>query len=231
VLCEKAFTISAGQAREVIDLARRKNLFLMEAMWTRFLPAMKKVRAILASGTLGEIRMVQADFGFQPEFNPKSRLFDPALGGGALLDLGVYPVSLASMVYGGPPKRILASASKGKTGVDEQTAAILEYPDGRQAVISCSFRYESPKEAHILGTHGRVFIHSPWWFPGVITLVRKGQAEEDQSLPYLGNGYTHEALEVMECLSDGRKESEIMPLDETLTVMETLDRIQAEWSA
>jgi predicted dehydrogenase len=229
VLCEKPFTIDAGQAREVIDMARRKNLFLMEAMWTRFLPAIKKVRAILASGTLGDIRMVQADFGFQPDFNPKSRLFDPALGGGALLDLGVYPVSLASMVYGGPPERILVSASLGKTGVDEQDAAILEYPDGRQAVISCTFRYESSREADIIGTQGRIRIPNPWWFPGSITLFRKAQADDQQTLPYIGNGYAHEALEVMECLSAGKTESASMPLDETLTIMQTLDRIRAEW--
>jgi predicted dehydrogenase len=231
VLCEKPLAVNAGQAREVVDLARRKNLFLMEAMWTRFFPAIKKVREILASGILGDVLLVQADFGFRVEFNPKSRLFDPALAGGALLDLGVYPVSLASMVYGGPPKRVFSTASKGKTGVDEQIAAILEYPDGRQAVFSCSFRFESPKEAHIIGTDGRILIHRQWWNPESITLTRKGLADEDLSLPMTGNGYAHEALEVMECLSAGRKESASMPLDETLTIMQTLDLISAAWGS
>jgi predicted dehydrogenase len=229
VLCEKPFTINAGQTEKIIALARQKRLFLMEAMWTRYFPAIVKVRSLLAEGALGEVRQVQADFGIKPDFDPKGRLFDPALGGGALLDLGVYPVSLASMVFGESPRRILSAAMLGSTRVDEQSAMVMEYSNGRMAVLSCSLRYASPQEAHILGTDGRIRIHRPWWFADTITLSRAGREDETITLPYLGNGYAHEAVEAMACLRSGRLESDVMPLDESLRIMRTLDAIRSEW--
>ncbi|MBN1439830.1 MAG: Gfo/Idh/MocA family oxidoreductase [Anaerolineales bacterium] len=229
VLCEKPFTINARQAEEVIAQARSRKLFLMEAMWTRFFPVVAKVRSLLAEGAIGEVRQVQADFGAQPKFDPKSRLFDPALGGGALLDLGVYPVSLASMVFGEAPRRITSAARLGSTGVDEHAAAILEYSGGRMAVVSCAMTFVSPQEAHILGTNGRIRIRRPWWFPAAVTLSRTGKDDEEITMPYLGNGYAHEAAEVMECLRGGKMESTVMPLDETLRIMHALDSIRAPW--
>jgi predicted dehydrogenase len=229
VLCEKPFTINAGQAEKVIALAREKRIFLMEAMWTRYFPVFQKIRSLLAEGALGEVRQVQADFGIKPEFNPRGRLFDPELGGGALLDLGVYPVSLASMVFGEIPRRVASAAVIGSTGVDEQSAAVLEYSAGRMAVVSCSLRFVSPQEAHIIGTGGRIRIHRPWWYADTITLSREGRGDETSTLPYLGNGYAHEAVEVMDCLRAGRLESGVMPLAESLQIMKTLDAIRAEW--
>lgn len=229
VLCEKPFTINARQAEDVIGLARKKRIFLMEAMWTRFLPIFVKIRSLLKEGAIGTVRQVQADFGFRPAFDPKSRLFDPALGGGALLDLGVYPVSLASMVFGEAPQRLASRAALGRTGVDEQTGAVLEYSDGRMAVISCSLRFESPRAAEIIGEDGWIRIHRPWWYANTITLTRSEQAAEEIALPSLGNGYAHEALEVMDCLRSGKLESGVMPLDETLHIMQTLDAIRGEW--
>jgi predicted dehydrogenase len=229
VLCEKPFTMNAGEAEKVVALARQKKLFLMEAMWTRYFPAFVKIRGLLAEGAIGEVRQVQVDFCMKPEFNPKSRLFDPALGGGALLDLGIYPVSLASMVFGEAPRKILTAASLGSTGVDEQSAAVMEYPGERLAVISCSLRFFSPQEAHVLGTTGRIRVHKPWWYADTFTLTRAGREDETVTLPYLGNGYAHEAVEVMDCLRGGRLESSVMPLDESLRIMRTLDAIRAEW--
>jgi dihydrodiol dehydrogenase / D-xylose 1-dehydrogenase (NADP) len=229
VLCEKPFTINAAQAAEVIALARQKKLFLMEAMWTRYFPVFGKVRELLAQHALGDIRLVQVDFAFRPPYDPKGRLYNPELGGGALMDIGVYPVSLASMVFGEPPRRILSSAAIGRTGVDEQGTVILEYTGGRQASIAFSFQVNSPQEANIVGTEGRIRIERPWWNPHSLTVARANRDDEKLSLPYLGNGYTHEAMEVMDCLRSGRTESERMPLEETLRIMQTLDAIRSDW--
>jgi predicted dehydrogenase len=228
VLCEKPFTINAAQAVEVIALARQKKLFLMEAMWTRYFPVFGKVRELLAAKAVGEIRLLQADFAFRPAYDPKGRLYNRELGGGALMDIGIYPVSLASMAFGESPRRILSSAVMGRTGVDEGAAVIFEYPGGRQASLTFSFQYASPLEANIIGTDGRIRIETPWWYPSKLTLKRNIQ-EDIFSLPYLGNGYAHEAVEVMECLRAGRTESERMPLEETLRIMQTLDAIRSDW--
>lgn len=229
ILCEKPFTINAAQAAEVVALARQKKIFLMEAMWTRYFPVFGKVRELLAENAVGEILLVQADFAFKPAYNPKGRLYNPELGGGALMDIGVYPVSLASMVFGEAPRRILSSAILGPTGVDEQAAVLFEYGGGRQASLTFSFRYESSLEANIIGAEGRIRIERPWWYPHALTLVRWGREDVKISLPYLGNGYTHEAAEVMDCLRAGRTESGRMPLEESLRIMQTLDAIRFDW--
>jgi len=225
VLCEKPFTINKKEAETVVTAARRKNLFLMEAMWTRFLPLMVRLRDLLSAGTIGEVRLVQADFGFRANVNPKSRLFDPALGGGALLDVGVYNVSLASMVLGAEPTDLAAQAELGSTGVDEQLGCVLKYPGGRLAVLSTAIRTTTPMEATIIGTEGYVRLHSMWWRGSRMTVHTKGDDVID--LPFEGNGYNYEAEEVGRCLRDGRLESDVAPLDESLAVMRTLDRIRA----
>jgi len=229
VLCEKPFTINTVQARQVIDLARKKGLFLMEAMWTRFLPCLARVRQLLADGTIGEVRMIAADFGFRAGVNPESRLFNPALGGGALLDVGVYTVSLASMVFGDEPGDVATLAELGATGVDEQSAFVLKYPGGRLASLLTAVRTLTPMEATIMGTEGHIRLHTAWWRGSKMTLSVQGRDEQLIELPPEGNGYNYEAQEVGRCLRAGRTESEVMPLDETLAVMRTLDRIRAEW--
>jgi predicted dehydrogenase len=229
VLCEKPFTINASEAEDVIALAREKGLFLMEAMWTRFLPVLVKTRELLAKGAIGEVRALFADFGFRTAFDPQSRLFDPHLGGGALLDVGVYPISLASMVFGTAPSRINGMAHLGQTGVDEQFAVILGYDQGRLAILTAATRTEMPQEAVLAGAEGRIRIHAPWWRSTTLTLSRPRQEDEVLHLPYEGNGYNYEAAAVMDCLRAGRTESDVMGLDETLAIMQTLDRIRAQW--
>ena len=225
VLCEKPFAINAAQAGEMVSAARRKKVFLMEAMWTRFLPAMVRLRDLLAAGTIGEVRMVAADFGFRAGFNAKGRLFDPALGGGALLDVGVYTVSLASMILGGEPTEVVALGEVGSTGVDEQAAFVLKYGGGPLAVLSTAVRTTTPMEATVIGTEGYVRVPSMWWQASRLVVHTKG--DEVIDLPFAGNGYNYEAEEVGRCLREGKLESEVMPLEETLGVMRTLDRIRA----
>lgn len=227
VLCEKPFTVNARQAEAVVARARERRLFLMEAMWTRFLPVFVKLRGLLKEGALGEVRMLQSDFGFRSELNPKGRLFNPQLGGGALLDVGVYTVSLASMVLGTPP-RIAAHAHLGATGVDEQAALVLGYPGGALALLSAATRTTTPQAATIMGTEGWLRVHAPWWRASRMTLVRGGR-EETVDAPFEGNGYQFEAAEVGRCLREGRGESDVMPLGETLEIMRTMDEVRYAW--
>lgn len=228
VLCEKPLAINAREAREMVATARERKLFLMEAMWTRFFPAMEKVRALLDSDVLGEVRMVTADFGFRAAEDERGRLVDPAAGGGSLLDVGVYPVSLASMVLGAP-SRIAALAHLGETGVDEQAGILFGYDAGQLAILHSAVETETLQEAAILGTEGRIRLAPRFWCPSRLALSLEGEDDEVLEFPYEGQGYQFEADEVMACLREGRTESAVMPLDESVQVMETLDRIRAEW--
>jgi predicted dehydrogenase len=228
VLCEKPFTLNAREATEVINLARRKHLFLMEAMWTRFLPVMVEVRRLLADEAIGDVRVLLADFGFRGEWEPQDRLLNPALGGGALLDVGIYTLSLASMIFG-TPSRTTSMAYLGKTGVDEQSAFILGYDQGQLSVLSTAVRTELPQEAVIIGTEGKIKVHAPWWRGKALTLSITGKEDLVIDLPYASNGYNHQAEEVMRCLRAGKTESATMPLDETLSIMKTMDQIRAPW--
>ncbi len=228
VLCEKPFTINHREAEEVVALARKKGLFLMEAMWTRFLPLMAKVRDWLSEDAIGDAQVVTADFGGRAQLDPESRLFASALGGGALLDLGVYTVSFASMVFGGPPSRIAGLAHIGETDVDEQSGLVFAYDRGQIALLYSTIRTRTPQDAQILGAEGSIRIHPPFWHATSATLTTGGN-EQTVELPYDGNGYTCEAAEVMRCLQEGKTESDIMPLDETLAIMKTLDQIREQW--
>ncbi len=228
VLCEKPFTINAAEAEAVIQFARATKLFLMEAMWTRFIPLVVKLRQLLADRVVGNVQMLVADLGFRVDFDPLNRLFDPQLGGGALLDLGVYPVSLASMVFG-PPSRITSMAQFGETGVDEQAAILLGYDQGRLAALYTSLRADTPREAILVGTEGRIRIHPQMFRPTKLTLSLTDQEDNTIEIPLEGNGYNYQAAEVMRCLKAGKSESDTMPLDETLAIMKTMDQIRAQW--
>jgi len=228
VLCEKPFTINAAELQEVVALARARQLFLMEGMWSRFMPATARLRELLAAGVIGEPRLLDVDFGFRAAFNPAGRLFAPALGGGALLDIGVYTLSLASMIFG-PPQRIASMADLGKSGVDENAAMILGYAGGALSVICAAIRTSTPQRAVVNGTLGRITLHPPFWFPERLTLEVYGGETTEMTLPMNGNGFNHEAAEVARCIAAGRLESDIMPLDESLALMQTMDEIRAQW--
>jgi predicted dehydrogenase len=228
VLCEKPFTMNAREADHIIRRAREGGLFLMEAMWTRFIPAMVKVRELIAAGVIGGVRMLTADFGFRFEFDPQHRLFNHELGGGALLDVGIYPIALAASLLG-KPTEIVSQAHIGDTGVDEQSALIFKYAGGELALLSSAVRTETPQEACIMGTNGMIRIASRWWMPGQFRLAVQGQPEQVFDLPFEGNGYNYEAAEVGRCLRAGLLQSPVMPLDETLAIMRTMDTIRAQW--
>jgi dihydrodiol dehydrogenase / D-xylose 1-dehydrogenase (NADP) len=228
VLCEKPFAMNAAEARAMVAEARSRGLFLMEAMWSRFYPAFHKLRELLAAGAIGEVRMLTADLGFRSNFNPQGRLFELALGGGALLDVGVYPVSLASHILG-KPTEILSKAHLGETGVDEQAGIILGYPQGQIALLHTAIRTTTPHEATLLGKEGLIRLGLDWHKPDRVTLIRPGREAETFSCPITGNAYNYEAAAVGEYLRAGKIECPIMPLDETIEVMETLDAIRAQW--
>jgi predicted dehydrogenase len=227
VLCEKPFALNARQAGRMVAAAREYDVFLMEAMWTRFMPLMARVRE-LAKSELGEVRFVQADFGFRSEFDPASRIYSPCLGGGAVLDVGVYPISFASMLFGAP-QRVASFARIGSTGVDEQNAMLIDYGNSRMALLSSAVDVQTPRVAYVTGTHGRICIHSPWFMSTRMTLTRADESAEEMHLPYEGNGYNYETAEMMDCMARDVKESPVLPLAETLEIMRTMDTLREQW--
>ena len=225
VLVEKPFTMNADEARELVKVARDNNVFLMEAMWTRFLPGIRRVRELV--GGLGDIVTVTADHGQWFAENAEHRLFAPALGGGALLDLGVYVVSFASMVLG-KPDRVVSMIDPAFTGVDGQTSMIFGYESGAQAVLTCTLRAKSPTRAAIVGTEGRIEIDGAFYAPAAVTLTpRDGEPTVIPSV-HEGRGLRHQADEVALRLAAGETESPLMPLDETISIMETMDAVLAQ---
>ena len=231
VLCEKPFALNALEAREVLASARVRGLFCMEALWTRFLPAMRRLIELIDGGTIGEVRMVSAQLGFPSEPDPSSRLFDPALAGGALLDLGVYPLALASQLLGRPVE-VASAATLGATGVDEQCALLLRYERGRIASLGASLRNLALNEAHIAGSGGEIRVHGPLNQPQALTITpaRDGASGAyTVHAPFAGNGLQEQAAEAMRCLRAGLTESPTMPLDESVAILETMDAARRQW--
>jgi predicted dehydrogenase len=237
VLVEKPFAMNACEARSVVDAARAAGVFCMEAMWTRFLPHMVRLRQLLAEGALGEILALSADQGMRFEPDPEHRLFAPELGGGALLDLGIYPFSFASMVLG-VPETVRASATPAFTGVDQTTSALLTYPGGAHAVLVCTSAVGTPMRAWIAGSTGRIEIDRPWYQASSFTLTRPDGSTERYETPAgvvqplatgdipVAKGMRYEAAEVARCLREGLLESPMMPLDETVSIIGTLDEVR-----
>ncbi|MDR0592469.1 MAG: Gfo/Idh/MocA family oxidoreductase [Bifidobacteriaceae bacterium] len=225
VLVEKAFTLNQAEARDLAELAAERGLFLMEAMWTRFLPHMTALRQWVAAGRLGEVRYVQGDFGFASAYDPTSRFFDPAVGGGALLDRGVYPLYLAADLLG-LPERVTASATLAPSGADSQVSAILDYPNG-QALIESSMIVTTPQEAWVAGTEAMVRLAGAYWRPTTLEL-RSGGKVEMWSRETLAAGYEYELAEVARRVSDAATESPLMPVSQSVGLMGVLDQIRAQ---
>jgi predicted dehydrogenase len=227
VLVEKPFTMNAAEARELVAVARAEGLFLMEAMWTRFLPHVVQIRRLLEEGVLGEIVTVSADHGQWFAKDPDFRLFAPELGGGALLDLGVYPISFASMVLGAPSK-IAALIEPAFTGVDGQTSMLFGYDSGAEAVLSCTSLAKSPTRAAIVGTEARIEIAGDFYTPTSFTLITRAGERTCFDELYQGRGLWYQAEEVARCLRAGLLESPLMSLDESVSIMETMDAVLAQ---
>jgi predicted dehydrogenase len=222
VLVEKTFTATVAGADDVIATARERGVFAMEAMWSRFQPAIVAARTLIAEGAIGEVRQVQADLGVNPPYDASDRFFDPAQGGGALLDLGVYPVSLAQHVLG-DPDRLEVTGSLAPSGVDWEFGMLLGYDDGRTAALLGSLRHQTPGAARIQGTKGWIEIPPRFHHPERIVLHRAGVEPEQIVRPPRGAGYSHELVEVTECVRAGRTESTVMPLADTLAVQRILN--------
>ncbi len=228
VLCEKAFAMNYWQTKEMIDYAKSQQTFLMEAFWTRFLPHYLKVKDLIAQGKIGDIQYINAEFGFRPTTPISQRIYDPALGGGSLLDVGVYPVFLALDILG-KPDEIHASMIAATSGVDEQCSMQFKYKNGAMANLFSSFAANLATGADIAGNHGRIRLthrfHGPTtlmeFYPGIIDSRQIIEFEKGK-----GNGYEYEARHVTKCLQEGLLESPIRAFDDTLLLMQTLDRIR-----
>ena len=227
VLCEKPFTVNRRQAREVVDLARRKKLFLMEAMWTRFLPAVRETKRLIDRGEIGQPRQILADFGFCAEFDADSRLFNKQLGGGALLDVGIYPLSIAAYLLG-PIEQAQAQAVLAETGVDNQTSFTLRHRNGALSTCQCSITAGTPMRLIVSGSKGRIELQPPFFMSQSLSITNAEGETRIVPLPFLGNGYTHEAMEVSRCLRNEQIESPLMKLEESLDLMGWLDQIRAQ---
>lgn len=227
VLCEKPITINAGQFDELISLARKNKVFYMDALWTRFLPTVQKTMELIEAGKIGEVRAVKADFGFKTEFHPAGRLYNPEMGGGSILDIGIYPIFLSLLVLG-YPATIKAASVIGETGVDESCSMSFSYKNGAIANLLSTLRVNTDTSAEICGTRGRIYINRLWFKPSSLTLVIDGQKQEEQSFETRMNGYEYEAEEVMKCLNEGKTESDLLPLDFTMQLMKLLDAVRNE---
>jgi predicted dehydrogenase len=228
VLCEKPFALNSRQARAMIQLSKEKQVFLMEALWSKFLPQYQKVQELLQQGKLGTVKSVLVNFGFRPLPPVSPRLYDPALGGGSLMDIGIYNAFLAMSILGRPDE-IEATMTPAATGVDEQCAVLFKYNNGAMAQLFSTFATDLATEADICGTEGRLRLTTRFfdtaarleWYPGRLDTCEVIEVAKEE-----GFGYQYEARHVSECLQKGLTESPVMRFADTLALMETLDAIR-----
>ncbi len=232
VLVEKAFARTAAEARGVVAAAREAGVPLMEAMWTRFLPHVDVIRQLLADGTLGELETLQADHGQWFAFDPTHRLYSPALAGGAMLDLGVYPVSFAHFVLG-RPGRLVSRVIRTETGVDRQVSAVLDGYENHphaHALINTTLAARTPTVASIGGSEARVELPGPFYCPQPVTLIGRDDSRLTSAEPTIrfAGGLSFEAAHFAQLVADGRLESPLLPLDETLEIMDVMDALVSQ---
>jgi predicted dehydrogenase len=227
VLVEKSFTVAPAAARQVAAAARVAGRFAMEGMWTRFCPAVARLRALVADGAIGEVRAVTADLGLRQPVDPATQSFDPAEGDGLLFHLGVYPVSFAQMLLG-TPESVVAHGMVHASGADLEESVLLRYPGGRSALLFASLLSPVPGEARVLGTSGWIQVPPRFHYPSRIVLHRPGHDPETIDAPLTGAGYAHELAEVTVRVAAGHTESEIMPLAGTVAVQDIMGEIATQ---
>jgi predicted dehydrogenase len=228
VLCEKPMCLNAIQTERLIAEAKQQNCFLMEAIWTRFMPTMHQTIALLDAKRIGDVVAVEADFGFKPDYNPQSRLFNPSLGGGSLMDIGLYPIFL-SLLFLGSPSTVKAMARKAPTGVDAYCSMMFDYPNGEKALLKSTFELVTATEAYIYGTKGSLKLHTRFHKSQKVEVFDEDHnSVELFQLPYQGNGYIHEIEEVNNCILQQHIQSDLLPLSFSLELAQLLDRVKGQ---
>lgn len=229
VLCEKPFTINSKDTEELINMAKEHDVFLMEAMWTKLLPANLKVKQWIKEGRIGKVLYIKATFGFRSDYDPQGRLYNPYLGGGALLDVGIYPLSYTTFLLEKVPDSIISSATMSATGVDEQNIFIFKYNNGILADLSSAITAEMGDDAIIIGEKGIIRVSGFWKAESAGLYDSSYRCLEEYNEPFKVNGYEHEAAEVNRCLREGLRTSPLNPLTDTLSNMRLMDEIRSQW--
>jgi predicted dehydrogenase len=227
VLVEKSFTVTPAATREVVAAAGAAGRFAMEAMWTRFCPAVVRLRELVADGAIGEVCAVTADLGMRDPVDPATQSYHPEQGDGLLFHMGVYPVSFAQMLLG-TPESVVAHGVVHPSGADVEESVLLRYPGGRSALLFASLRSPAPGEARVLGSRGWIQVPPRFHYPSRIVLHRHGHDPETIDAPLTGSGYAHELAEVTERVAGGHTESQIMPLADTVAVQDVLGEIATQ---
>ena len=227
VLCEKPFAMNAWQLQEMIDEANKQKLFLMEALWTRFIPATEKMLELIQNGRIGKIKYIHANFGIIPTNDPKQRWFNKALGGGSLLDIGVYDIFIGQLLLG-IPEKINSMKRLAATGVDAYCSMLFDFTNGEKAIYNSCFDAIMPIEAIIYGEKGSLKLHHRFHHANKITVKEDNQLPYEIDISYKGGGYYYEILEVMQCLKNGQLESPKLPHQFSLDLMKTLDAVRKE---
>ncbi|MBW1296115.1 Gfo/Idh/MocA family protein [Aquimarina litoralis] len=225
VLCEKPFAMNKNQVKEMIKIAKENNTFLMEALWTYFLPHYQAVLKIIATNELGNIKSLRANFGFASTFNPNSRIFNKQLGGGSLLDVGIYPLFAALSILG-VPEKVEASAQFSKTGIDENCAITLSYKNDVIANLYSSITEKTNTEAIIQFENGTIIINSRFHEPSSFSITKKDKPSQLYEFPVQTNGYSYEAIHVQEMIFNKNSESTIMTFEKSLQLIELLDTVR-----